>query len=166
MGQYQEARQYYSSVAKILIDELDAQPSQQLISIYRQIQRRRLSTFQSSQPDWRILASVHTPFVGRQSEFTQLQNVMETGGGCIVSGESGLGKSRLVQEFCELFANDRRIFVTHCRPAEINLPFQPVIELLRNQISSAEWQNLQSIWTEPLALLIPELSSILSLIHI
>jgi len=160
MGQYQEGRQYYSSVAKLLNDELDAQPSQQLVSIYRQIQRRRLSTFQSSQPDWRILASVHTPFVGRQSEFTQLQDAMETGGGCIVSGESGLGKTRLVQEFCALFASDRRIFVTHCRPAEINLPFQPVIELLRNQISTAEWQNLQSIWAEPLALLIPELSSL------
>ena len=160
MGQYQEARQYYSSVAKLLNDELDAQPSQQLVSIYRQIKKRRLSTYESSQPDWRILASVHTPFVGRQSEFTQLQDAMETGGGCIVSGESGLGKTRLIQEFCELFASDRRIFVTHCRPAEINLPFQPVIELLRNQISTAEWQNLASIWAEPLALLIPELSSI------
>lgn len=160
MGQYQEARQYYSFVAKLLNDELDTQPSQQLVSIYRQIQRRTLSNFQSSQLDWRILASVHTPFVGRQPEFLQLQDAMDNGGGCIVSGESGLGKTRLAQEFCELFANERRIFVTHCRPAEINLPFQPFIELLRNQISTTEWQYLSKIWVEPLTLLLPELSSL------
>jgi DNA-binding SARP family transcriptional activator len=160
MGQHQEARQYYSAVAKLLNDELDTQPSQKLVSIYRQIKRRTLSNFQSSQPDWHILASVHTPFVGRQLEFTQLKNAMDNGGGCIVSGESGLGKTRLVQEFCELYASDRRIYVTHCRPAEINLPFQPLIELLRNQIYTFEWQNLPIIWIEPLALLLPELSSL------
>jgi len=160
MGEYQEARQYYLSVAKILNDELDTQPSQKLVSIYRQIQRRTLPNYQSLQPDWRIQASIHTPFVGRQSEVTQLQEAMEAGGGCIVSGESGLGKTRLVQEFCELFANDRRIFVIHCRQAEINLPYQPIIELFRNQISSSEWQNLSNIWVEPLTLLLPELSSL------
>jgi DNA-binding SARP family transcriptional activator len=157
MGDDQEARNYYSSVAKLLSDELDTQPSQQLVSIYRQIQKRTLSNIQSSQSDWHILISVHTPFVGRQAEIARLQKALDSGGGIIITGESGLGKTRLVQEFCELFASDQRIFVTHCRPAEINLPYQPIIEFLRNQVSTSEWQDLPKIWAEPLTLLLPEL---------
>lgn len=159
MGEYQEARQYYRSVAKLLNDELDTQPSQQLVSVYRQIQQRSVASRQSSQLEWRIRMSLHTPFVGRQAEFSHLQEVMEQSGGIVISGESGIGKTRLVQEFCELFASDRRIFVTHSRPTEINLPYQPIIEILRNQITSSEWQEIPNIWIDPLALILPELSS-------
>ncbi len=113
MGEDQEARHYYSSIAKLLSDELDTQPSQQIVSIYRQIQKRTSSTLHSSQTDWKILASVPTPFVGRQAEFSSLQDAMDNGGGLIFTGESGLGKTRLVQEFCDLYASDRRILVTH-----------------------------------------------------
>jgi predicted ATPase/DNA-binding SARP family transcriptional activator len=161
MGNYQEAREYFFSVSKNFSDELDALPSQQLVSIYRQIPRGSLSYLQSPGPDWRIQSSVHTPFVGRESEFKGLQDALESGGGCFVTGESGLGKTRLVQEFCEMFASDRRVFVTHCRPSEMNLPFQPLIDLFRNQISKSDWLNLPKIWIESLTLLLPELSHLI-----
>ena len=159
MEHYQEARQYYSFVINLFNDELNSQPSLQLVSLYRQIQIKSLATIQMSRPDWRILTSIHTPYVGHQAEFSQLDQA-STNGGCVsVSGESGLGKSRLVQEFCELYASDRRILVTLCRLAESNLPFQPIIELLRNQIHTSEWQELSKIWIEPLTILLPELIS-------
>ena len=154
---FQEARQYYLSVTKLLNDELDAQPSQQLVSIYRQINRKTHASSPSSRPDWRLLASIHTPFVGRKKEFNQIEAAMENGGGIIITGESGLGKTRLVQEYCELFATERRILGTHCRPAEINLPFQPFIELLRNNIAITEWKSFSNTWAELLALLLPEI---------
>lgn len=160
MGDDQEARNHYASVAKIFNEELDTQPSPRLVSVYRQIQKSRTSNLQSSQSNWRILASVHTPFVGRQAEIARLHKSLDTGGGIIITGESGVGKTRLVQEFYELFAGDNRIFVTHCRPAEINLPYQPIIEFLRNQVSTSEWQELPKIWAEHLALLLPELLSL------
>jgi len=160
MEQYQEARQYYSYVTKLFSEELDSHSSLQLISVYRQIQKETLASIKSSQPDWRVLATIHTPFVGRQAELSQLQETLIHGGGMIVSGESGLGKTRLIQEFCELFASDRRIFVTPCRPAETNLPFQPIIEILRNQIHTTEWGAIQDIWAEPLTIILPELLSL------
>jgi DNA-binding SARP family transcriptional activator len=156
-GQYQEARQYYSFVVKLLNDELDTQPSQQLVSIYRQIRKRTVSTLRPLQPDWRILASVHTPFVGRQNELNRLHEALDAGGGLFLTGESGLGKTRLVHEFCELFASNSRIFLTHCRPAENNLPYQPIIEFLRNQINTPDWQNLSKVWAESLGVLLAEL---------
>ncbi len=159
MEHYQEARQYYSFVINLFSDELNSHPSLQLILLYRQIQRKSLATIQLSNPDWRILTSIHTPYVGHQTEFTHLEEAFANGGGVSVSGESGLGKTRLVQEFCELYASDRRILVTPCRLAESNLPFQPIIELLRNQIHASEWQELSKIWIEPLTILLPELIS-------
>lgn len=157
MGEFQEAREYYQSVVKLLSDELDTQPSQQLVSVYRQIQKRSILTRNPSQPDWRIRSSLHTPFVGRQVEFDMLQDAMDQSGGIVISGESGLGKTRLVQEFYDLFASNRRIFITHCRPSEINLPYQPLIEILRNQVSPVEWLEIPNLWIEPLGSIIPEL---------
>lgn len=154
---FQEARQHYLSTTKLLQDELDTQPSQQLISIYRKIQSKTKTSSPTPQSNLRLLSSIHTPFVGRKRDFSKLSSSMDNGCGTIITGESGLGKTRLVQEFCELYAPGRRILSTHCRPAEINLPFQPFIELLRNNISSSEWKNLSRTWAEPLSVLIPEI---------
>jgi predicted ATPase len=74
-----------------------------------------------------------------------------------VLGESGLGKTRLVQEFCQTLAGDRRILLMHGRQAEGNLPFQPFIELFRNSLSPEEWLSLSPIWAGHLAVLLPEL---------
>ncbi|MGW8143519.1 MAG: AAA family ATPase, partial [Anaerolineales bacterium] len=158
MGEFQGAREYYQQVVKLLSEELDTLPSQQLVSAYRQIQQRSISNRQSSQYEWLIRTSLHIPFVGRQKEFNKLQESLDQSGGIVISGESGMGKTRLIQEFCELLANDRRIFNTHCRPSEINLPYQPIIEILRNQISGLEWQEIPNIWTSQLAIILPELS--------
>jgi hypothetical protein len=76
----------------------------------------------------------------------------------LISGESGLGKTRLIQEFCENQHNGSRILSTHCLPTEINLPFQPLIEILRKYISSPEWENIPDAWRHHLAMLLPEIS--------
>lgn len=158
MERFQEAHRYYLSVTKLLKDELDTNPSQQLVSIYRQIQKNIPQSSTFSGTDWRLMASIHTPFVGRELELNQLRIALEHGGGIIIAGESGLGKTRLIQEFCELHAPGRRILGCNCHPAELNLPFQPFIELLRNNVTSYEWQELSATWAESLSILLPEIS--------
>lgn len=157
MERNQEASLYYSATAELLKDELDLMPSQQLVSIYRQIQRTTHQSTESQKSDWRLLSSIRTPFVGRQSEVKQLQEAMESGKATLVFGDSGLGKTRLVQEFSSLYSPTRRIIGTYCRPAEVNLPYQPFIELLRNNVSSSEWNNYPGIWAEPLSTILPEI---------
>lgn len=160
MELYQEARRYYSYVTNLLIEELDSYPSLQLVSIYRQIQSETQSNNDSPHINWRLLVSLQTPFVGRQDEINQLNNFLQDGGAIIISGESGLGKTRIVQEFCDLHASDRRILASPARQAEGILPYQPIIDLLRTNIHTDEWKELASIWAEPLAVLLPELLSI------
>lgn len=156
LNRIHEAHEYFIAVTKLLNDELAVQPSQQLVSVYRQIQQKTQSISLPARQEWRLLTNINTPYVGREKEANQLKAAMSNGNAILVSGESGLGKTRLIQEFCELYEDDYRILSTHCLPSEINLPFQPFIELLRRYISALEWKSLPSAWSEPLAMLLPE----------
>lgn len=160
MELYQEAKRYYSYITELLIEELDSYPSQQLVSIYRQIQSETLPINPSSHANWRILASLQTPFVGRKEEFRRMQRALQDGGGVIISGESGIGKTRFVQEFCEMYASKRRIMVSPARQTEDILPYQPIIELLRQNVQTDEWKGLATVWAKPLAVILPELLNI------
>ena len=157
LGRFQEGRQYYLSITKLLKDEFDIRPSQQFVSIYRKIQRQTQPASVSTKTDWRFLASIRAPFVGRDNEFNELLSAMEKGNAVLISGESGLGKTRLVQAFCDRYAPGRRVISTHCRPSEINLPFQPIIEILRNKVSPSEWEDYPISWAEPLSTFLPEI---------
>lgn len=47
----------------------------------------------------------------------------------------------------------------YCRPAENNLPFQPLIEMLRLQIQPDEWLVIDATWASQLTQLLPELQT-------
>ena len=157
LNRIQEARQYYLSITKLLKDELDIQPSQQFVSIYRQILRQTLPASNSTKTDWRFLASIRTPFIGRENDLNEMNTAMDKSNAVLISGESGIGKTRLVQAFCDRYAPGRRVISTHCRPAEINLPFQPIIEILRNKVSPSEWEDFPITWADPLSSYLPEI---------
>ena len=155
----QEARQYYLSITQFLKDELDVRPSQKLVSLFRQIQRNSQPSSRTEITNWRLHASIRAPFVGREKELSQLLFAMEKHHAMLITGESGIGKTRLVQEYCELYAPGSNIMTTRCRPTELNLPFQPIIELLRNNFSNADWQMLPQTWKESLSTILPEIRS-------
>ena len=84
-------------------------------------------------------ASSLTPYVGREQELEQMlsawKQVKEGAGQVILlTGEAGLGKSRLVQVFKERIAAEsyaRREL--YCSPYYQNSPFYPLIEILRER---------------------------------
>lgn len=157
LNRYEEARQYYLSISQLLKAELGIQPSQKLVSIYRQIKRNFQPPIKSPESEWGELPSIRTPFIGRENELSIMKSTMETGSSILISGESGLGKTRLVEEFYEVYAIDRRILNAHCRPAEINLPLQPLIEILRNNKSIIQWKNIPTPWKNSLASILPDI---------
>lgn len=82
-----------------------------------------------------------TPFVGREAEMARLLErweQVEEGRGQVVflSGEAGIGKSRLVQMLKEHVARDPQGWLTECRcsPYHRNSAFHPVIELLQDVV--------------------------------
>ncbi|MEX2546916.1 MAG: ABC transporter substrate-binding protein [Chloroflexota bacterium] len=81
--------------------------------------------------------SIETPFVGRNAELAALNEVftgLVAGRGAIVSitGEPGIGKSRLVAEIHERFAGSVRFLTGHGAAYAESIPYWPVRELLRD----------------------------------
>lgn len=85
----------------------------------------------------KIAENWETAYIGRQQELQQLEIIWETvkqGQGQVVllSGEAGIGKSRLIQAFKQQIATDSYILrELYCSPYYQHTPFHPFIEMLR-----------------------------------
>ena len=83
------------------------------------------------------LGELQTPFLGREEEMEILRaavrNIAEAPEtALLVSGEAGIGKSRLVSEFTRSMGlNGIRQLESRCFPAEADVPYGPVIDGLR-----------------------------------
>jgi len=98
------------------------------------------------------------PFIGQEETLEQMERAYRIGGGVLIYGEAGAGKTRLVQEFFRRQKGFPRLMLASCQPLESGMPFSPWISLLRNSISQGEWQKLDHIWADSLSLLLPEIS--------
>ena len=90
-----------------------------------------------------------TPFVGREDELRLLMSRWERalegeGQVALISGEAGIGKSRLVQRFHELIAGTAHTWVeTGAGAFYQNTPFYPVTEMLREFLVSRGDESAQ-----------------------
>jgi class 3 adenylate cyclase/tetratricopeptide (TPR) repeat protein len=84
-----------------------------------------------------------TPFVGREDELRSLQSrwdrVLEGEGQvALISGEAGIGKSRLLQRFHEQITGTRHTWIEAGAGAFFqNTPFHPISEMLRQFLGDA-----------------------------
>jgi hypothetical protein len=70
----------------------------------------------------------------------------------LISGEPGIGKSRLVQETTVLARRQGfHVLSVHCYLVEQSLPYQPLIDLARQVMAHSHWQQLAPIWLRELA---------------
>jgi DNA-binding NtrC family response regulator/predicted ATPase len=83
-------------------------------------------------------------FVGREREMTSLYALLtqvEAGRGCVVgiTGEAGIGKSRLIDEFRGSLTGRRLTYLCgRCVPYGSATPFLPVLDLLRHHCDVAD----------------------------
>jgi len=108
---------------------------------------------------WRTLPSLDLPLIGREHESDQLAAAFKKdgkGGAIFISGEPGIGKSRLMQAAAS--AQEATILLGYCRQATQSLPYQPLVEALRAAVPLADFgQGVQPIWLAETARLLPEL---------
>lgn len=84
-------------------------------------------------------------FVGRQEEWSQLKKWSQSSPSklLLVSGVSGIGKNRLVEEFLATLTAEGKVITSRCKPyAELYHPFQEIFLQLENDPVFATHQAL------------------------
>ncbi len=157
IGRRSEAHAYAEYVEELFQQEYIPPLSPALGVLCKKARAALVTPLRQLKPDWRLRTSIKVPFVGRKAALNALHQSLVDGGGVFVSGESGQGKTRLLKEFSQSIAPQRRILLAPCRAHEKGLPFQPIIELLRTQVNPQEWLHLPGAWASWLILILPEL---------
>jgi DNA-binding SARP family transcriptional activator/predicted ATPase len=160
-GDRASALRMYHTCATILGQELGVKPSSQTQEVYQNLLNVRAPT--SLEHEQKVFSSVQPTLIGRDLEWSMLQTAWRHAadghsGLVIISGEAGIGKTRLAEEFLE-WAGHQGVLVgkTRSYAAEGQLAYAPVTELLRTEPFRHELAKLDSVWLNELVRLMPEL---------
>jgi len=176
-GQRLQAIRQYQLCCEVLDRELDVQPESATVALYEDIRADRSAevstdcTVTDREPATRTLPDVierlvETPLMGRDTVLRQLLSDLKGaasghGGTVMVSGEVGVGKSRLVAEIARAAGQQGALVLWGTNfEQERPLPYSPYITALENHIamhSPAERQRLATRYPA-LAGLIPSLA--------
>jgi tetratricopeptide (TPR) repeat protein len=173
-GERARALGAYERCRAVLERELGERPSSQTEQLYRQIQSERVAelerVYPRAAPPPRLPGRMRQPpFVGRTREWAQLASALgkaRSGMGqlVLISGEAGVGKTRLGEEFLR-WAHTQGVQTLYgrCYELENPLPWQPWREALSggiSQVSRADLVGIPPAWLAELAEIIPELRSL------
>jgi DNA-binding SARP family transcriptional activator len=161
LGDRAAALRSYHRYAEVLERELAVEPGEAMGAVYRQLRaeapRREAPRGGDSGP----VAEV--PLVGREPELDQLNqawNAARAGRAhlVLVSGEPGIGKSRLAWELGRRVRAEGHV-VASARAYEAagRPPWGPVVDLLRSDALRSHIDTLGAVWRAELARLLPEL---------
>lgn len=162
LGERTTSIQVYNEAVKVLKDEIGVDPMPETDELMHLIQ--------TLEGKWEFEPSettTNTPFVGRGKEVEQITQLLthtstEQGQVVVISGEPGIGKSRLIQEMT-ILASQRGFQTLHanCYQVEQTIPYQSVIDLVRQVITSDDqWHKLSPVWLIELGVLAPEINEL------
>ena len=161
LGRRVEAINHAAHLQRIF-DEEGVEIPAKLQELSQTIREHAAFAEEVNQAGWPGALVAHAPFVGRGDELQQLLRLYQHGGCAAILGEAGAGKTRLVYEFYQKLEPTPRLLLASARVMEKNLPFQPLIDMLRHSVMQEEWRKLDIAWANQLVHLLPELSVIRS----
>ena len=151
MGDRTAALLAFDRCEQLLKDEVGARPSVETLALLASIEgavRQPVPTIRS------LPAAVLRPprLIGRAAELHAAAAAWQCGQAVSISGEAGLGKSRLIDELAALFAGT---VVVQARPGDAVVPYGSIGRLLRAVVERAPAIVAQPLRPE-LARLLPE----------
>lgn len=184
-GNTAEGLLVFDRLRRLLRDQLGSSPSPETIAAHETLLRpapRGQDAAQSEPPrslgielPAELRARSAGPFVGRADELSKLRRRWrratevgehsEDGGEAVgrlalLTGEAGIGKTRLVAELAREAHGDGALVLAGRAPEETLVPYQPFLEALRHYVLGAPLDELRSTTREygsELARLMPEL---------
>ncbi|MEQ8676670.1 MAG: tetratricopeptide repeat protein [Aggregatilineales bacterium] len=168
LGQRDAALVQYQHCRDLLQRELAVDPSDELQQLYQEILEGEVVSTHITQTTQAVLLQFEpktTPFVGRETELAQLNQLWQSAklSGIaigLIHAEAGGGKSRLVREFIEQHTNALHLS-GRCYESASRLPYQPWLDLLETclaQTSDEILAHLAPVWHNPLSRLLPMLA--------
>ncbi len=137
-GNINAARKQFLDMETILRNELDVPPSDEVIKAFKKLLNDENIRSGDDSGDYNRRHSV--PMIGRKKEWGLLLEAKEKANQrvpylVILEGESGIGKTRLAEEF-SLWAVSQGIqtYSTHCYPSGESSPYEPVMNWLEGVI--------------------------------
>jgi class 3 adenylate cyclase/tetratricopeptide (TPR) repeat protein len=161
--------------------------------IYADNGLRELSGFEKSIQTWRVTGHNATndryqfsrkkenqlSLVGREQEISALQKLYQAaragqGNSALIQGEAGVGKSRLVNSFCDSLQDDEAVVVRlHCSRYSKSSPLFPIVNFLNNATGAdpeqddatraEKLQNLIDVWFSETSEIYPFLCRLLDI---
>lgn len=173
-GDQSEALRMFERCKAVLKENLEIEPSSETKQLYEQIKARNVPNIDHCYPQPTItrseipytLSPGSVPFVGRRAELAQLLSYAEKasqGHGCCVllSGEAGVGKTRLIQEFSSHVRSQFSCHVFDGRCGAIGkLPYHPLAEIaheMMNRYSPEKLKTFEPSLLSEVAKLVPEI---------
>ena len=157
LGNRAAAMQVYHQCAERLDAELGVSPDPETQAVYRKVRGRGQDTSPVSSA---VIDS--WPMVGREDELARLAAVWEAAAAgrahlLLISGEPGIGKTRLIDEFARYIQGEGNIVRARAYEAAGRLPWGVIVEWLRSQPIRSAIERVASQWRGVLDVLLPEL---------
>jgi ABC-type oligopeptide transport system substrate-binding subunit/DNA-binding SARP family transcriptional activator len=148
-GNRRAALRQYEQCSIILERELGVDPLPETRELYLTVLADRGISAETTYtaPAWTTLPSLEAPLIGRVEAMTQLKEAFSqacagVGKAVLISGEAGLGKSRLLQEFVTERAGEAVVLFGSGYEAQGEIPYLPLVEALRPLLSTIDWTSL------------------------
>jgi DNA-binding SARP family transcriptional activator len=153
------ALRIYHKCAAVLERELDLEPSQVTRDMYEQLLAAEETPRLPTRPPRRMAAT--SPLVGRHETWAQLRGAWRIASAgrphfVLISGEAGVGKTRLAEELVQWAARQGIATATaRCYASEGDLAYAPVAAWLRD----LPLKRLDPVWLSEIARVLPEMLS-------
>ena len=170
-GDRNAALHAYQNCRKLLAEELHTRPSSETQALAERIRtqplppRNYVQAAQSTAPLDSAAALPELPLTGRVQQYSSLVETYHTVQGgrsqvVLLKGEAGIGKTRLAVDFLGwAAAHDADILLGRAFETGGRLPYQPLVEALRNRIERENAPDvlLSDTWLAELSRLLPEM---------
>ena len=153
LGEQAAALERFDTLERILKTELGLKPLPESLELLRKIQKTTPEKPIILEPNLQRPNLSRPPLVGRETAWQFL--VTQQSAFCLITGETGIGKTRLVTDYT--VANGGYLGLRGYVSAA-NTPFYPIAEALRRSLSNQriDPSSMDTIWRNEIARLVPE----------
>lgn len=157
LGEREAALERFERLRGLLGRELHLDPLPETVELAERIRSAQVAVAERPVAPHTTIpaAALNPPLIGRESEWAQMEAAWEGGKILLLSGEPGVGKTRLLQEFA---ASKGRYLLNQGRPGDGGIPYATLSRTVHQVLLRQPDLTLPAWVRRELARLLPQLS--------